>query len=376
MKKIIYLDNNATTQIAPEVLKAIINDNLPYNPSSFHTYGRKAKNLLIDAKNNIGNFLQTSPDNIIFTSGGTEAVNLAILGLTKNVNKKHFHIIASKIDHACVYNTLQFLEKKGFEISYIDINDYGAIKPEEIIKSIKKNTKLIVISAVNSETGVKIDLEKISKLAKENNIFLAVDGVALLGKEDFLIYPGISTMAFSAHKIHGPKGIGLCYVNPKITFSPILFGGTQENEKRAGTENLQGILGFSKAIDLLKSKKNQDISHMQKLKDHFENILIKKLDNIQINGKGPRICNTSNICFKGIDGESLLILLDQKGILASLGSACSSNSLKPSRILLNMGHSIQEAKASIRFSFSKYNTLKEIDNAAKIIIKLVNKLKK
>ncbi len=374
MNQKIYLDNNSTTQIDLEVLKVITNETEPLNPSSIHFYGRKAKKLLLDARNQIANFLKTKSENLIFTSGGTEAVNLAIRGLISP--NSNIHIIASKIDHASVYNTLKYFEEKGCEITYINVGKYGALKPEQIQQSIKENTKLIVISAVNSETGVKTNLEQIARLAKENDIYLVVDGVALLGKELFTIPHGISTMAFSSHKIHGPKGIGLCYVDSKIELIPLFFGGPQEYEKRAGTENLSGILGFAKAVELLNTYLPNTTSKMLNLRNYFETTLLNNLEDISINGQGPRICNTSNICFKNVDAQSLLILLDQNNIMASHGFACSSGAMSISRVLLNMQIEPKDARSSIRFSFSRYTTKEELDQAVSIIISLVKKLRK
>lgn len=374
MNQKIYLDNNATTNIDLEVLKVLTEELYPLNPSSVHFYGRKAKKLLLDARCEIASFFKTKPENLIFTSGGTEAVNLAIRGLIKSNSNPH--IIASKIDHASVYNTLKYLEKNGCEITYVEVGKYGAIQPDQIRQNIKENTKLIVISAVNSETGVKSNLEEIAKIAKQNNIYLAVDGVALLGKELFAIPDGISTMAFSSHKIHGPKGIGLCYVDSNTNLTPLFLGGPQENERRAGTENLSGILGFAKAIELLKSSLPNATDLMLDLRNYFENNLINNLEDISINGIGPRICNTSNICFKNVDAESLLILLDQNNVMASHGSACSSGAMSISRVLLNMGIDPKDARSSIRFSFSRFTTKEEIDKAFSIIISLVKKLRK
>ncbi|NGX62650.1 MAG: Cysteine desulfurase IscS [Candidatus Anoxychlamydiales bacterium] len=369
----IYLDNNATTQMDKEVFEAMNKLDYPANPSSTHFYGKMAKKELQKAKENIASYLKVKPRDLIFTSGGTEAVNIGIRSLIEHFSNSH--IIASDIDHSCVYNTLEHLEKKGFDISFVDVKKHGAINPEQIEPLIKENTKLIVISAVNSETGVKTDIETIAKIAKNKNIYLFVDAVALLGKENFSIPKGTTSMAFSAHKMHGPTGIGLCYFKHNVNYTPLLFGGPQEDEKRAGTQNMLGIVGFSKAIDLLKEHLPKARENMLKLREHFEKTLIENLKNISINGEGPRICNTSNICFKNVDAESLLILLDRENILASHGSACSSGSIKPSRVLLNMGINPKDVRSSIRFSFSRNTTKDEIDKALKIIIRLVKKLK-
>ncbi len=372
MSDYIYLDNNATTNLAKEVEESMRDILLPLNPSSIHFYGRKAKNLLTAARSKIASFLKVKPDELIFTSSGTESVNTAIKGIISNYPKSH--IITSDIDHACVYNTVWELKNKGQEISYLKVGSYGALKPHQIQEAIKENTKLIILSYVNSETGVVTDVEKIAEIAQNHNIDLVVDAVAILGKELFTIPNGVSAMCFSSHKIHGPKGIGLLYLKKGANFTPILTGGPQEYEKRAGTENITGILGFAKAVELIEKKLPKATKHMQNLRSHFEKNLKQKLPDIIINGKGPRICNTSNICFKNIDAEAMLIKLDQNKICASHGSACSSGSLSPSRVLLNMGINPKSARSSIRFSFSRYNTKKEIDRAIDQIIKIVNSL--
>ncbi|MFA6118870.1 MAG: cysteine desulfurase family protein [Parachlamydiales bacterium] len=374
MNKKIYLDNNATTIIDKDVLKIICDDFYPANPSSTHFFGRLAKKNLLEAKSIIAKFLKVEADSLIFTSGGTEAVNLAIRGLIENLPKSH--IIATKTDHACVYNTLKYLEKKGHEITYLESTIDNVLNENQIKSSIKENTKLIVTSYVNSETGLKIDIEKTAALAKQLGIYLAIDGVAALGKELFNIPDGVTTMAFSSHKIHGPKGIGLCYVKKNIKMSPILFGGPQENQIRPGTENLSAILGFAKAVDLLNDHLPKATENMRKLRDHFEASLKAQFPEIKINGTVNRICNVSNICFTGIDAENLLILLDQNNVMASYGSACASGSATLSRALLNLGIDPKDVKSSIRFSLSRNTTIEEIDEAIKIIIKLVQRLKK
>ncbi|NGX40846.1 MAG: Cysteine desulfurase IscS [Candidatus Anoxychlamydiales bacterium] len=375
--KKIYLDNNATTSIDKEVLDQIINLTLPLNPSSAHFYGKKAKELLEDARDKIASYLKVKAPNLVFTSGGTESSNLGIRSLLENSSKpqEKGHIIASDIDHSCVYQTLKHLEKKGFEISYIKVGKYGAIKPDQILPLIKENTKLIVTSFVNAETGIKVDLDKIAKIAEEKDIFLFVDAVALLGKEEFVISKGVTSMGFSSHKLHGPQGIGMCYFKEGTKMSPLFFGGPQEFEKRPGTQNLRGIVGFAKAVELLNKYLPKATENMQNLRDHFETTLKNELKDIHINGEGPRVCNTSNICFKGVDAESLLILLDREGVLASHGSACASGSMELSRVLLNMGIDPKDVRSSVRFSVCRNTTFEEIDKALKIIISVVNKLR-
>ena len=379
MNQKIYLDNNATTSIDKEVLDQIINLTLPLNPSSAHFYGRKAKQLLEDAREKIASYLRVKAPNLVFTSGGTESSNLGIRSLIEqppNISThQKGHIIASDIDHPCVYNTLKHLEKEGFEISYIKAGKHGAIKPDQILPLIKENTKLIATSFVNAETGVKTDIDKIAKIAEEKDLYLFVDAVAILGKEEFVIPKGVTSMGFSSHKLHGPQGVGLCYFKEGIKMSPLFFGGPQELEKRPGTQNLRGIVGFAKAIELLNKHLPKATENMKKLRNHFESTLKSELKDVFINGDGPRVCNTSNICFKGVDAESLLILLDREDVLASHGSACASGSMELSRVLLNMGIDPKDVRSSVRFSICRNTTLEEVEKALKIIISVAGKLR-
>jgi cysteine desulfurase len=371
MKDIIYLDNNATTPIAKEVIDEMQKDLfLPLNPSSIHSYGRLAKKHLMNSRKKIADFLNVNENTLIFTSGGTESINMSIKGILKKYKKPH--VISTYIEHACIFNTLWNL-KKDIDLSYVKVDKKGAPDPEKIKEQINENTKLIVVSYVNSETGVISDIEKIAKIAEENDIDLIVDAVGILGKEKFTIPKGVSAMCFAAHKLHGPKGIGLCYLREDVDITPLLDGGYQELEKRAGTENLPAIMGFAKAIELLDNL-DEKIKHIKSLRDYFEDILKKEID-IEINGEGKRVCNTSNIYFKDIDGDTLNISLDRQNVLASLGSACSSGSISPSRVLLNMGYDPRRCKSSLRFSFSGYNTKEEVDKALEIIIKTAKELK-
>ncbi|KPK32353.1 MAG: hypothetical protein AMS24_04410 [Chlamydiae bacterium SM23_39] len=367
MKNYIYLDNNATTQLDKKVLKTMLIDlkGPPYNPSSIHAFGRKALSLLIESKKKIASLLKIYPDEIVFTSGGTEAVNLLINGIYKKG-----HIITTDIEHQCVYNTLLNFQKKGTPVSFLKTGLLGKVTPKQIKEAIREDTSLIILSAVNSETGIKIDMEEISEIAYEKNISFIIDAVQLLGKSFFTIKKSMTGLAFSGHKIHGPKGIGFAYIKKNSNITPLIIGGKQENNLRAGTENLSGILGLTKAIELSYTNLTKNIKKIKRLRDHFENFLVKKL-NISIIGE-DRICNVSNMIFKDVEAEDMLILLDQKKILASHGSACAAGSI--SRVLLNMGIKREIARSAIRFSFSRFNTFKEIKKAEKEIIRIYKKL--
>ncbi|MEI8300620.1 MAG: cysteine desulfurase family protein [Chlamydiota bacterium] len=361
----IYLDNNATTPLDDEVLdimkQALL---LPFNPSSVHGYGRDAKLLLNEARSSIAKHLDVESDSLIFTSGGTESMNMLIKGLYPNKGL----ILTSSIEHPCIHETLLALGKD--KISYVPTNSWGAPALKDIEAHLTQDVSCMVFSAVYSETGVKLDLEGVAHLAHQRNIPLIIDGVALLGKEPFKISQGIHGMGFSSHKLHGPQGVGMVFIAPNAKCKPLMQGGHQEYSLRPGTENLAGILGFAKAVSLAYDHLTTNRVHMLELRNHFESSLKQALK-ISINGDGPRVCNTSNIMFDDIDGETLLLQLDRALIYASLGSACSSGALEPSRILLNMGLPRKKAKNSIRFSFSRKTLKTDVDAAIFTIIELV-----
>ena len=357
--KRIYLDNNATTFLDPRVLEAMVEELAqgPSNPSSVHFEGREAKKRLSFARKTIASYLGTSPQNLIFTGSGTEALNLAIHGA-----KPRGPIITSPIEHAAVYNTLKEL---GLPLVYLPVDKRGHVDPADLESAIQADTSLIVLSAVNSETGVKNPIVEIASIAHARKIPFLVDGVALLGKEPVTLHPGISAMAFSAHKLHGPKGVGLLACHKSFKLAPQITGGGQEKMLRSGTENLAGIIGFAKAVEILEAP----YPHVGTLRDHFESELKKLFPEIKVNGTGPRVGNTSNLIFPHFDGETLLIHLDQAGVSASMGSACSSGALHPSRTLLEMGCTREEALSSIRFSLSRFTTQEEIDQALAVLTK-------
>jgi cysteine desulfurase len=370
--KRIYLDNNATTALDPRVLEAMLLDlrGGPANPSSVHFFGQKARAHLTEARGQIADFLQVKPHELVFTSGGTESLNMVLRGLFDK--QAQGHIITTDIEHQCVYNTIKVLESRGCSVSYLKTGLYGAAKPEEVQAALRPDTRLIALTAVNGETGVKTDLNAIAKIAEGAGIPFVVDGVALLGKELFTIPAGVSAMGFSGHKLHAPKGIGLAFIRSQLKIPPLMTGGDQEGGKRPGTENMAGILGLAKAVTLLRDVLPGATKQMQTLRDHLEHSLKTRLGNVSINGEGERICNTSNLCFSGIDGETLLMHLDLSGIAVSHGSACASGALEPSRVLLNMGLAKEKARSSLRFSLSRETTREEIDQCIETICKLVH----
>lgn len=367
----IYLDNNATTALDPRVFEVLIEHLKQFegNPSSIHASGKNARAKLIQARDSIAAFLGVRSNEIFFTSSATEALNSLIRGIV--AERKENHIITSTVEHAAVYSTIKFLEKEGCQVSYLSPEKYGAVTPEAIRQAITPKTSLIAIMAVNNETGVKTDIEAIASIAYQAKISLVVDGVALLGKEPFKIYPGISAFCFSGHKIHAPKGIAFSFVRNKLKFKPLILGGEQEYGLRGGTENLPGIIALAKAISLIPEEISEANLRMSFLRDKLETSIMSAASFVLVNGEGPRISNVTNLAFPGLDAEVLLTYLDQKGISVSHGSACSSGALEPSRVLLNMGISPKIARTSIRFSLSRMTTEKEIDAAINIIIEAI-----
>ena len=357
----IYLDNNATTPIDPEVSLVMKEhlDTFIANPSSIHFFGQEARALLQRARETVAKYLNAKTHEILFTSGGTES--LSMLMRSPFQNQYCGHVITSSIEHASVYETARFLEKRGCSVSFLKPNSEGRIDPCDVEAHLQENTQYVILSAANSETGVKNDIEAISKITGKRGIPLFIDGVSVLGKEPITIPNGVTAMAFSSHKIHGPKGVGATFVRSTHLFSPLFHGGGQEYGKRSGTENLLGIVGFAKAVELLENKLPSASLSMQKLRDFFEEEILKFFPEAIIHGKNPRISNTSNISFPYNDGESLLIQLDMHGIAVSHGSACSSGAIEPSRVLLQMGVERAIAKSAIRFSFSRFTTKNELE---------------
>lgn len=356
----IYLDNNATTFVDPQVATAIASAllDLPGNPSSLHQWGRAARIALQQSREIVAAYFGVATQEVLFHSGGTEGLNQLFKSLPDG------EIISSNVEHSCVH----LLLKSRPQVTYLEVGEHGAVTPEKLKQAISHKTKAIVLLAVNNETGIRTDIEGVAQVAAQNGIPLILDGVCWLGKESIKLPDGVSAVVFSAHKFHGPKGVGFTIIRRGFKVLPFILGGPQEQGRRGGTENLPGIIGMAKATTLLDSPSNTE-----KLRIRFETELLKALPHARINGSGPRVCNTVNIAFEGIDGETLLAKLDLAGVAASHGSACSSGAREPSRILLNMGYSHERVRSSLRFSLSRMTTEDEIERAIKIIIKAASK---
>lgn len=368
----IYLDNNATTILDPLVFKAMLQDlsGFPANPSSVHHFGQRARGMLSQARQKTAHFFGVKPEEVIFTSGGTESVHLMMQSL-----RQKGHLITTAIEHSCVYKTAQSLEAQGWVVDYLPCGLWGAPTAQQIQEAIRKDTKAMVFSASNTETGVKIDLEKIAALAEERQIPLLIDAVAFIGKEPLLIPKGVSALALSGHKFHGPKGIGALIARSSFKIQPQLLGGSQEFQKRAGTENLAGILGLAEALSIVKERELEIFDQITLLRLHLEKRLLSEIQDVQVNGEGQRISNTTNAGFLGVEGEALLMHLDLAGIAVSHGSACSSGALEPSRVLTEMGIDRKIARSSIRISLSRFTTREEIDRFVDVLVHLVEKLR-
>ena len=366
----IYLDNNATTKVDPLVAEAMVKELTapPSNPSSLHFFGQQAKNRLMKAREKVASYCRCKTHEILFMSSGTEAMNFLIRGLAP----LSCHILSSNTEHSCIENTLLDLQKQGRKITFLPSGTTGILDPLAIENAIEENTGLLVFSAVNSETGVRLDLEAVAKIANKHNIPLVIDGVALLGKEPLVIPKGVTGMGFSAHKCHGPKGSAFVFLKAKSKISPLIAGGGQEYGLRSSTENLPGIIGLAQMLETIDIKSFERMNH---LRDSFEKQILQALPFAKINGEKNRVCNVSNLAFPGIGAETLLIQLDLLGIAASQGSACSSGAMEPSRILMQMGLPSAIVKSSLRFTLSKFTTQEEIDKTALVLIQLVSKLK-
>lgn len=375
MSKGIYLDNNATTFVDPRVTELILDalQTVQGNPSSIHSFGQNVRNKISKARSSIASVLGVKPTELVFTSGGTEGMNMLIRGLA--LVKKKGHIITSLAEHSCVFSTMKELEQLGFQVTYIEPGLLGAATPEAVEQSIRPDTIMIALMAVNNETGVKTDIASIAATAESTGIPVLVDGVSLMGKELFSIPSGVSAIAFSGHKFHAPQGTGMVFVRSGLKLKPLLAGGEQEFGRRPGTENVIGILALAKAVLILSDELPLASEKMLYLRKRFEGALQAELPEIYINGEGPRTVNVSNVAFRGVDGESLLMGLDSAGIAASHGSACSSGALEPSRILLSMGIAQELVRSSLRFSFSRFTTEQEIDVAVSVIIRLVRHMR-
>ena len=377
--KEIYLDNASTTKIDDEVLKSMI----PYlkeeygNASAIYSLGRRSRKKIEESRETIAHILNCNSDEIYFTSGGSESDNTAIKGIARANKSKGNHIITSKIEHPAVLNTCKSLEKEGFEITYVDVLENGIIDLDKLKNSIKENTILISIMYANNEIGTIQPISEIGKLAKEHNIYFHTDAVQAVGSEIIDVKKmNIDSLSLSGHKFYGPKGIGALYVKKGVKFNKYIDGGHQEKNKRAGTENVSAIVGMAKALEIAYDNLEEHNKKIRDLRNYYINQVKEKIPYIKINGDlEKRLPGNSNISFRFIEGESLLLNLDLKGICASSGSACTSGSLDPSHVLLAIGLPHEIAHGSLRVTIGKYNNKEEIDYLIENLVEIVSRLR-
>jgi len=380
MAKIYYLDNNATTQVDPQVFTAME----PYlkdryaNPSGVYTFAQEIRRDIENARKQVADFLRADPGEIIFTAGGTESDNTAIMGTATALKDKGKHIITSRIEHHAVLNMCGYLEKQGYEVTYLPVDKYGLVSVDDLKKALRKDTILITIMYVNNEIGTIQPIEEIGNIAKENKIFFHSDAVQAAGKLQLDVKKlNVDMLSISGHKIYGPKGVGALYLRRGFRINPLLIGGHHENNRRAGTENVAGIIGLSKACELAaKDLEEGHNNELKKLRDKLEKGILEKIPEVIVNGhQEKRVDNTLNVSVKYIEGEGMLIHMDFEGICASSGSACTSGSLDPSHVLLALGLPHEIAHGSIRFSFGKFNTEEDVNKVLEVLPPAVQKLR-
>lgn len=379
MDKKIYMDNAATTKTRPEVVEAM----LPYftemygNPSSVYELASQSKRAIDGARQIIADSLNTRLEDIYFTGSGSEADNWAIKGVAEAYRSKGNHIITSKIEHHAVLYTCEWLEKNGFEVSYVDVDENGIIKLDELKNAIRPETILITVMFANNEIGTIQPIKEIGEIAREHGIIFHTDAVQAYGQIPIDVEElGIDMLSSSAHKLNGPKGIGFLYIKKGLKLKSFIHGGAQERRRRAGTENVPGIVGYGKAVEIALETMAERTNKEKELRDYLIKKVLKEIPYTRLNGhRTKRLPNNANLGFQFIEGESLLIMLDMQGVAGSSGSACTSGSLDPSHVLLAIGLPHEIAHGSLRLTLSDENTIEEIDYVVENLKEIVTKLR-
>ncbi|KHO62984.1 cysteine desulfurase [Thermoanaerobacter sp. YS13] len=375
----IYLDNAATTPVDKRVLEAM----LPYysdvfgNPSSPYSYGQEAKKAIEEAREKAAKALGADADEIYFTSGGSESDNWALKGVAYALKDKGNHIITTEIEHHAVLNTCRYLEKEGFKVTYLPVDEYGLVEPEDLKKAITDKTILVSIMFANNEIGTIEPIEELVKIAHEKNVYFHTDAVQAVGNVPIDVKKlDVDLLSLSAHKIYGPKGVGALYIKKGIKIHSLIQGGTQERNRRAGTENVAGIVGLGEAIELITKNLDSHINKLTFLRNKLINGILEKIPYARLNGHPTkRLPGNVNVSFEFIDGESLILNLDMAGICASSGSACTSGSLEPSHVLLAIGLPRELARGSLRLTIGKDNTEEDIDKVLEVLPQIIKRLR-
>lgn len=377
--KRVYLDYAATSPVKDEVLKEM----LPYfsnifgNPSSVYSYARESKKAIDNARDIVAATINAKAKEIYFTGSGSEADNWAIKGVASALKNKGKHIITSKIEHHAVLHTCEYLEKEGFEVTYLDVDENGFVNLDDLENSIRKDTVLISIMYANNEIGTILPIKQIVEIAKRKGVLVHTDAVQAYGNISIdVIDLGVDLLSLSAHKIYGPKGVGALYIKRGTKINSLIYGGAQEMKKRAGTENIAGIIGFAKAAELAIENIEEHATKLKKLRDKLIEEITKTIPHVRLNGdRVKRLPGNVNICFEYIEGEALLLSLDLVGIAASSGSACTSGSLDPSHVLMAIGLTHEIAHGSLRLSIGDFNTEEDIDYVLKELPPIVQRLR-
>lgn len=379
MDKIIYMDNAATTKVYPEVFEEM----KPYfleqygNPSSVYSFVNGVKKEVDKARFAIADFINAKPQEIYFTAGGSESDNWALKATAEAYKSKGKHIITSKIEHHAILHTCEYLEREGYEVTYLDVDEYGIVDLQQLKDAIRPDTILISIMTANNEIGTIEPIKEIGAIAKEHGVLFHTDAVQAYGHIDIDVdEANIDMLSASGHKINGPKGIGFLYIRTGVKIGSFIHGGAQERKRRAGTHNVPGIVGIRKATEVAKEKIKTRSEYESKLRDYCIDRVLAEIPYSRLNGdREKRLPNNMNFCFQFIEGESMLILLDQKGICASSGSACTSGSLDPSHVLLAIGLPHERAHGSIRLTISEENTKEEIDYVIDNLKQIIERLR-
>ena len=378
-RKVVYLDNAATTKVRPEVVETMI----PFftenygNASAIYSVGAKAKEALTDARSKVAALIGANTDEIYFTAGGSEADNWALKATAELLKDKGKHIITSKIEHHAILHTCEYLEKNGFEVTYLDVDSDGIVSPEAVEAAIRPDTILVSIMFANNEIGTIEPIKEIGEVVHKHGIYFHTDAVQAFGQVHINVDEmNIDMLSASGHKLYGPKGVGMLYIRKGIKIKSFVHGGAQERKRRAGTENIPGIAGFGKACEIAAATLDERIKKESELRDYLIGRLEKEIPYTKINGSRiNRLPNNVNACFRFIEGESMLIMLDGKGICGSSGSACTSGSLDPSHVLLAIGLPHEIAHGSLRISIGKYNTKEEVDYLIENLVEIVERLR-
>ena len=383
---IVYMDHAGTTPLAPDVLQSMT----PYftelfgNPSSIHTVGQEARYALDEARERVARVLNCRPRDVVFTSGGTESDNAAIVGAATALQETGNHIITSSVEHHAVLHTAQHLESQGFEVTYLPVDSAGIVQPEAVLRAITDRTTLVSIMYANNEIGVVNPIPEIAQVIKQRaaelsrTILFHTDAVQAAGYLDLDVRMlGADLMSLSGHKFHGPKGTGVLFIRRGAPFLPYLLGGGQERERRSGTENIPGIVGLSVALEAANARRDETSRHCAALRDRIVVQVLERVPGSRLNGHPTqRLPNNANFSFPGVEGEPILLGLDMAGIAASSGSACSSGSLEPSHVLLALGQSAEVARGSLRLTLGRDNTGEQVDYLINVLVDLVERLRR